>query len=110
MELEHIPDRCIKLIQAVDIGLNKLLKCAFQNKWVDKMMDVRLNADTTPPPEETIKKAWKRGVHSLFDLCLISLISFSNIYTKTPKCSNILKNETNLLEVFEHQQDYKIQK
>ena len=52
--LNIFPGECNGLIQPLDVGMNKLLKCANKMKWVDWMMDVELNGDTTTPhlPED----------------------------------------------------------
>ena len=50
VEVEHIPCGFTGLTQVVDVGMNKLLKCAIKKKWFDWMINFRLNGDATPHP------------------------------------------------------------
>lgn len=81
--VEHIPGGCTGLLQPVDVGIGKPLKCRVKQRWSDWMIEKEATDAFKPPsrellskwiidslsdlPRDLIKQSWRSSAIKYFD-------------------------------------------
>jgi hypothetical protein len=91
VEVRIIPGGCTPLVQPVDIGINRPLKCKLRELWECWMVEVGLRQGRTQPPKrrqialwveealevlhpQLVRNSWRHGKYSFFPLTCRNII------------------------------------